>query len=178
VFEQLEDLELPGFFLQRCTVQCLAHPRESEHPLVLLAGNLANVIDRVEPFGRPPGYFGVRFRFPPKPQQRESGAGEAQEDFVSVRFETYAKEPSLIWMEVRASYVNPATLSDIDTICANMEITYGFLTNQCVRFLEQFDIKIDDEEQEGDNGGMDESGNGEDGGEGHPPNGDQRDEQD
>lgn len=55
-------VEVPEFFLQRCKIQCLAQPHNSVGSLPLLAGGVANVFERIDPFERPPCHFGVRFR--------------------------------------------------------------------------------------------------------------------
>ena len=65
VLSALSEEEVPPIFLQECRMQCLAQPSNAQSPLVLLASRVARVYDHIEPFGRPPAFFGVRFRFPP-----------------------------------------------------------------------------------------------------------------
>lgn len=64
VLRALKD-HCPPFFLQRCKVHCLSQPNVTPNPLGILASRIGNVGDKVDPFGRPPTFFGVRFRFQP-----------------------------------------------------------------------------------------------------------------
>jgi hypothetical protein len=61
-----------AFFVQRCKVQCLAQPNVTRNPLGILASRIGNISDKIAPFGRPPAFFGVRFRFQPwSPEEDE-----------------------------------------------------------------------------------------------------------
>lgn len=170
VLRGLDPNEVPPFFIQQCKVQCLAQPANSENSLMLLAARVANVYTAVDPFERPPLFFGVRFRFPPvvieqekvKPiGEKEDGSGlesgqsevvpeegeakevprKVMEGFVTVRFETYAEDISQVWMEVTAAYPQTERLLT-PRIAANISDTYQFL-EKSKRFLDQFDTPHD-----------------------------------
>jgi hypothetical protein len=145
------EVEVPEFFLQRCKIQCLAQPYNSTGSLPLLAGGVANVLERIDPFERPPCHFGVRFRFPPaeivdqEGEEGEEGEVRTHRNFATVRFETYEADPAMVWMEVASEYMlypNEIALADDRKITAHVQETYDFLTQQCVHFLNQFDIEL------------------------------------
>jgi hypothetical protein len=71
----------PPFLVQRCKVQCLSQPNVTRNPLQILASRIGNVGDKIGPFGRPPAFFGVRFRFQPwsPPDEDEDEADEEHE---------------------------------------------------------------------------------------------------
>jgi hypothetical protein len=168
----------PVFYVQRTRIQCLAQPH-THNALFLLAGRVANVIAKVEPFGRPPGLFGIRFRFLPYDGPQEEGDGEGDptaeveaaseaatdqseeydepfkepaEGFVSVRMEMYEEDPSQILIEVSCvhPFTEPITLGDLDKICANIRDTHSFVLEKCKRFLDQFDNNDDEGDEEDD----------------------------
>lgn len=144
----------PGMFSQKCTIQCVSKPQGSEHSILLLAGRVSNVLDKIEPFGRPPAFFGMRFRFPPyhKADSGESDleadeddgdeAGESdRHDFVSVRFETWSKDVEQVFMEITAVnfFREEIGIDESGDIVQNIRDAYSFLTEKCVAFLNQFD---------------------------------------
>jgi len=166
--------EVPPFFVQQCKVECLAQPSNVENSLVLLAARAACVYDSIEPFARPPSHFGIRFRFQPtavvetgtiehhdseniadqpseaKTENQDKSLERVRqiEGFVAVRFETYAKDVSQVWMEVTASYPaadRPYLLSDTTKMANNIRETHQFLVDRSKRFLDQFDTKSDDD---------------------------------
>jgi hypothetical protein len=143
--------------------------------------------DKIAPFGRPPTFFGVRFRFAPwrpgedaddedgeneagdenalesaAPQADPPTAGEAApvdsgnesgaiqqveegRGFVTVRFEPYSEDPSQVWIEVAANYIapEPIRLDDLSIVEQNILETCRFSTDNCKRFLDQFDPQVD-----------------------------------
>jgi len=137
--------QFPPVVSQRCRMQCLPQPHEVGGSLTLLAEKLSHVKDAIEPFERPPSFFGVRFRFGPALIATENGAITEHEGFVTVRFETYSNDPSQVWMEVLAQYVPlvqenaPATLESVALFQANIQNAYEFLTEKCKAFLDQYD---------------------------------------
>lgn len=148
------EVEVPCFFLQRCRIQCLAQPHNRDGSLALLAGGVANVLEQIEPFERPPCHFGVRFRFPPTTvATTDSGQEQTHHNFATVRFETYARDPRQVWMEVASEYLlvpEGLKLADTGRISEHIRQSYDFLTNQCVKFLNQFDVETpkDDDYEE------------------------------
>ena len=69
--------------------------------------------------------------------------------FMTLRFETYEKNPELVLMEVAAEFRsfterNVFTRDDIDTLGENIRDTYRFLERRCPKFLAQFDRPLDD----------------------------------
>jgi len=176
--------DVPPFFMQECKLQCLAQPANVSNSLELLAKNVANVYESIEPFQRPPHQFGVRFRFPPvviesvTPAPSSEGDSEVVEadanskvqladpatigegaktlgSYVTARFETFAEDMSLVWMEVTASYPQlerPLRLTDKSRIAENIRETHMFLTDKCKRFLDQFDIAATDDTTSGTEG--------------------------
>ena len=148
-------------------MRCLAQPANST-PLELLANRVASVYEQIEPFERPPSYFGVRFQFQPAilvPRSESEGSEEPEDStaietvdesdeegperpvempgHITLRLETYARDPSQVWMEAKAFYpqaVRPIFLTDLDRIAANIRHTYNFLTSNCKRFLDQYDF--------------------------------------
>ena len=140
VTDAIDGLVVPPFFLQRCRIHCLSQPGVGSS-LELLAGKVANVKEPIEPFERPPSFFGVRFRFGPAVVDAD-GNEETHENFASVRFETYSEDPSQVWMEVAATYLFvpvPATLEDTAHVMEHIQESYEFLTERCKAFLDQFD---------------------------------------
>src|SRR5208283_940870 len=129
--------------------RCVAKPQKSNHSVNLLAGKVTNVLNAIDPFKRPPMFFGLRFRFPPvQVVQHEEGAEDDLEDkpdFIAVRFETYAKDINQVWIEVNAMNVFPNVIdvTDVEKIRANIQSAYSFLTNECIDFLDQFDERAD-----------------------------------
>jgi hypothetical protein len=173
--------DAPPSFMQRCTIRCLAQPNNVPDSRKLLAGEVANVMDAIGPFGRPPSFFGVRFRFSPHfevenslPEQEgndpaafpvqeseaekeaEGTVKEVHKGFLTVRFETYSKDPKQVWIEVAASYPGVFHVGDLEEITANVRETYNFLVENCKGFLDQFDKPKDkegDDEPEEKKGG-------------------------
>ncbi len=136
----------PPIFGQQCVIRCLAKPVAIQHSIDLLAGKVSNVLNAIEPFGRPPAFFGIRFRFPPvtisDPDGPDDAEPEEREDFVSLRFETWAQDIEQVWMEISAAKVfdNPIDVTETEKIAANFREAYEFLTEKGVGFLNQFDI--------------------------------------
>ncbi|MCY2953288.1 MAG: hypothetical protein NTU53_15110 [Planctomycetota bacterium] len=64
ILEQLGPIAGP-IVSQRCVVRCTGQPNNQSDSLFLLANGVANVLEPIDPFGRPPSFFGVRFRFAP-----------------------------------------------------------------------------------------------------------------
>lgn len=153
----------PGpFFGQRCVIRCTAQPNRSPDSLHLLAGKLGNVLTTIDPFGRPPSFFGVRFRFqphdgqghaddaeagePPPRKKRNKRKAEAIEHkgFLTVRFETYSQDMKKVWMEVDGQYLEEIIQAqNIAEVSENIRRTYRFITENSKAFLDQFD-KADD----------------------------------
>jgi hypothetical protein len=124
--------DAPPSFMQRCTIRCLAQPNNVPDSRKLLAGEVANVMDAIGPFGRP------------------------HKGFLTVRFETYSKDPKQVWIEVAASYPGVFHVGDLEEITANVRETYNFLVENCKGFLDQFDKPKDkegDDEPEEKKGG-------------------------
>jgi hypothetical protein len=155
------NVEPPPVLTQRCKINCLSQPHESESPIELLAKRLARVVDKIEPFGRPPAFFGVRFRFPPasfmedgedKSEQGKEDDSQT-EDFSAVRFETYSEDQSKVWMEVSSNRFFQSLLDvsgdGLGEIESGIRTSYRFLTENCKDFLDQFDVK---KQNEGDGG--------------------------
>ncbi len=166
------DETYPPIIVQRCKIQCLSQPHKSANSLELLAGKVARVLDKIDPFERSPSFFGVRFRFMPQglfeaegneegeaaareQEQKNQGRELAQksragDSFVMMRFETYAQDLSMVWMEVAATYpvLPPIEVANGARIGDNIEQTYRFLTEKGKRFLEQFDQASSDKEKE------------------------------
>jgi hypothetical protein len=173
VLSGLERDDVPLFFLQQCKQQSLAQPANARTPLELLAKRMSRVYEAVEPFERPPSHFGLRFQFEPvmivadedrspaniadahlheevagneltTNDSTPDGAGiRACDGFITVRFETYEKDLSQVWMEATASYLQteqPLRHTELDRITSNILSTYTFLTDKCKRFLDQFDV--------------------------------------
>lgn len=143
-------VDVPKFFSQRCKIHCLSQPHNSPDALRLLAGGVANVFERIQPFERPPCHFGVRFRFPPAAIVIKNGEGETTQthgNYATVRFETYEDDPTRVWMEVASEYLlypNEIGLDDSDKVTEHIRHSYDFLTDQCVQFLNQFDEALSD----------------------------------
>jgi hypothetical protein len=160
VLGMLKEEEVPPFFIQQCKIQCLAQPNHSENSLILLARRVSRVYESVAPFGRPPSQFGVRFRFPAITLDEADNQTELQQtktvdaliehprpektmkqNVLNVRFETYPKDISLVWMEVTAAYPleQPLWLRDANKIAANIQESHEFLADKSMKFLGQFD---------------------------------------
>lgn len=153
VADEIPDYAVPPFFVQRCRVNCLSQAMASGSSLELLAARVANVMEAIKPFERPPSFFGVRFRFPPVVLEAEGAQGAAFENFASVRFETYSEDPSQVWMEVAATHPLMhvgATLNEPERVIANIVESYEFLTLRCKAFLDQFDTPDEQPSQEAD----------------------------
>lgn len=162
----LREEHIQPFYIQRCRIHCLTQPHNCENSIRLLASRVANVFGSIQPFERPPSFFGVRFRFEPMVisalPESDSGQGDTTEGqeiaeeagileesesriecegYVSLRFETYEKDISQVWMEVAAAYPQdtPLTVANTQPITENIRKTYTFLTEKSKRFLDQFD---------------------------------------
>ncbi|MHC4399593.1 MAG: hypothetical protein ACYTG0_07930 [Planctomycetota bacterium] len=153
VTDEIDDYDVPPFFLQRCRIHCLSQPLGTGSSLDLLASRVANVKEPIAPFQRPPSFFGVRFRFGPVILETDEDENTHIENFASVRFETYEEDPSQVWMEVATTYPLvhvPPMLGDAERIVANIRESYEFLAMRCKEFLDQFDTREEDRDQEGD----------------------------
>ena len=69
--------------------------------------------------------------------------------YMTLRFETYEKDPGLVLMEAAAEFRaftdrNVFARDNIDTLAANIRETYRFLETRCPKFLAQFDHPLDD----------------------------------
>ncbi len=146
---------IPPVFTQRVCVQTVVQPSEVPDSLDLLAGKAARVLDLIDPFRRPPSYFGIRFRFIPHEPDNENGEeppfdgwDEAQDDFVTLRFETWSNDPSYVWIEVSSSRILSGAIDldehGTDRVCQNIARTYDFLQKNAIDFIGQFDRKDDD----------------------------------
>jgi hypothetical protein len=138
------NLQPPPVFFQKCRIRCLSQPGFHES-LNLLAGKIGHVIDRTVVFGRPPQYFGVRFRFPPVRMETDSGEPEEHENFSVIRFETYSDDPKQIWMEIAATHffrqpIDVCEEGELRHISDRVSSSYKFLTDKCIAFLNQFDV--------------------------------------
>ena len=152
--KQIKTDEIAPIFAQRCIFRCLVKPK-SKNSISLLAGKVSNVLKAIGPFERPPQFFGVRFRFPPVKIGQEAGENgnedvEEKHDFVSVRFETWAKDVDQVWIEVNATYFfeDPIGVDDAARIAGNIQDAHRFLTEKCINFLKQFDEMPEPEEDE------------------------------
>ncbi|HWE00897.1 MAG TPA: hypothetical protein VG326_00705 [Tepidisphaeraceae bacterium] len=171
--------DMVPFFVQRCTMRFLSQPHGSKDAIQLLAGKLANVYDKIAPFGRPPSYFGVRFRFAPaievelEDDDSEGSTGgdspessfsrnamrvERDDDesgpvihkgFITLRFESYSGDHRQIWIEVAAQYPDPVMVNAMDEVERNIRHTYDFVNDKAKRFLEQFDAMPNPETEDG-----------------------------
>ena len=70
---------------------------------------------------------------------------ESDNAHMNLRFETYGKDVSLVWMEAAAEFRafnqhGVFTLNDIGRIGDNIRDTYRFLSERCTKFLEQWDV--------------------------------------
>jgi hypothetical protein len=163
VLGALEEDEIPPFFMQRVRIQCLCDVSGCNGAVDLLAGKVANVFSAIEPFRRPPRFFGIRFRFPPvsiitAPESVVDSDGsdddtiieraikegrlEEKAGFVTLRMETHAKDINQVWMELAGTYPHldePMALADMRKITRNIQSAYEFLTNNAIEFLNQFD---------------------------------------
>ena len=143
-------------FTQRCKINCLSQPNEVS-PLDLLASRMSVVKEEIEPFGRPPAFFGVRFRFPPVTivEDDEETIAEELEDYCVVRFETYSDDQSKVWMEVASSRLFKSAVDFSDDgqqiVEAGIRCAYKFLSENCKNFLDQFDKR--DSPESGENHG-------------------------
>lgn len=147
--------DCPPIFYQKCEVECLAQPHVSNDSLVLLAGVVSNVANKIGPFGRPPSFFGVRFRFAPynkdedeDEDQKDWVSDEDHSGFITARFETYSKDRSMVWIEVVSSNPCKEIISpkNLDTAKENILSTSRFAQERCIAFLNQYD----DEESDGE----------------------------
>lgn len=140
-------------FVQKCKVHCLVQLPGEVNAVEFLASKVANVYDKISRFGRPPAHFGVRFRFPPVTGNAEipednpdegRGAEDAEiiekRGFCTLRFESYHKNLSQIWVEAASIYpLSPALdLENISQVKENIVETYNFVSEECKGFLEQF----------------------------------------
>jgi len=167
--------DFPPFFIpQLCKIQCLSQPNNCENAVDLLGGKVANVLGSIDPFERPPSYFGVRFRFsavdlhevqgdadadlneeggesepvadvPQETKPPDQAQATEHESYVTLRFETYDKDVTQVWMEAAAVYPLLIPVGDLDKVEYNIRETYRFLTMKAKKFLDQYDQPHDEE---------------------------------
>ena len=133
----------------------MAQPHGTEDSLKLLAGCVSNVGDKTVPFGRPPSFFGVRFRFAPYNKEEETQDWVSNEDhsgFITARFETYSKDRPMVWIDVVSSnpckeIISPTNLSPVRE---NILSTSRFAQERCIAFLNQYDEESDSDNNEED----------------------------
>ncbi len=148
--------ENPPVFGQRITARSIWKPTKCPNPLVLLAGNASRVIDMIDPFNRPPSFFGMRFRFTPADEEDlkafERSGGAAKHDFLTVRYEIYSDDTEYIWIEVESQrYFSEFTdITKTEEIAKNISETHEFMTNNGIEFLEQFDVAPPPDEEDGE----------------------------
>lgn len=163
--------DCPPIFFQKCEIRCLAGVTNAKSALHLLARGAANVYNKIQPFKRPPSYFGLRFRFQPVTEEDledDAEQGLIESDFVGVtdegvpdidsigqsyvvaRFETYSQDRTQVWIEVVASYPcqKPITPENLKPIRDNITSAYNFATKQCLEFLDQWDVPRGDSEDQ------------------------------
>jgi hypothetical protein len=146
----------PPMFSQRCRIQSLWKPIHGYPPLILLSHFAANVGDKVDPFGRPPSFFGLRFRFTPADDEdvqrlQDAFPGmEAKHDFVTVRYEVYSADVDFVWIEVASTRFFQIDITDSELIQQNIREAYNFVTKNAVEFLEQFDHSPPDDDGDSD----------------------------
>lgn len=148
--------DCPPIFYQKCEVECLVQPHGTQNPLELLAGCVSNVADRIGPFGRPPSYFGVRFRFEPYNEDEDEDSQDwvSDEDhsgFITARFETYSKDRRMVWIDVVSSnpcreIISPGNLTPAKE---NIFSASRFAQEKCIAFLNQYDEENGQRNQRG-----------------------------
>ncbi len=161
-------------FSQRCRIRCTAQPANCTDSIDLLAGKLANALTTITPFGRPPSFFGVRFRFapatqmqpqPPKEQGTEVASPEEAKTprgkkkpkkkqevhhrgFYTLRFETFGDDIKKVWIETDSVFIEDVIeTSDHGAVSHNIRETHAFATENAKKFLDQFDKKDGDDIQ-------------------------------
>jgi hypothetical protein len=144
--------ECAPIFGQKCTIRSIAKPQKSKHSVNLLAGKVTNVLNAINPFKRPPQFFGLRFRFPPvrfvsseNEEKNEESEEDEKPDFIAVRFETYGRDIDQVWIEVTTMNIfpNAIEITETEKIRANIQSAHSFLTTECIDFLNQFDERSD-----------------------------------
>jgi hypothetical protein len=144
------------FITQRSLFRCTAQPHNAPDSLELLANRLAQVYEAIQPFERPPSFFGVRFRFGPQiiEDEEEENAEKPKQDPVihrgyrTLRFETYSRDIKSVWMELAAQDLLERIAEgaeSIKEIVANLRESHGFLTKKAKNFLDQFDTPNSEE---------------------------------
>jgi hypothetical protein len=74
-----------------------------------------------------------------------SKLNESDDAYMTLRFETYSKDISYVWMEASAEFRafnrrGVFTSADIDRLGDNIGDTYRFLSERCIKFLDQWDV--------------------------------------
>ena len=115
------------------------------------------MIDKIDPFKRPPSFYGMRFRFAPANEEDLKAfdnvpGGPVKDDYLTVRYEIYSDDTSYIWIEVesRRYFTEFMDISKTDEIAKNIRETHEFMKNNGVAFLEQFDLPPDEEDGDDD----------------------------
>jgi hypothetical protein len=154
---------VPFFVVQRCTMRFLVQAHGSNDVIILLAKKIANVYDKIDPFGRPPSHFGIKFRFGPgiinddeednsgsetddeKPNEKQATESPPviHKNFITLRFESYGRNPHQVVIDVDAHYPEPIEPHELEKIAQNIRETYNFVNDNAVKFLNQFDTKDD-----------------------------------
>jgi hypothetical protein len=82
----------------------------------------------------------------PEPGGESSLQEENTGNFVTVRFELYEADPSQMWIEVATNYFvrEPIMLDDLALVEKNIMHTFQFATENCKKFLDQFDPPVTD----------------------------------
>ena len=79
----------------------------------------------------------------------QSASNLSDDAFMTLRFETYSKDITQVWIEAAAEFrafteKGVFTSRDIERMGENIKDTYRFITERCVKFLEQFDQPHDE----------------------------------
>lgn len=122
------------FTAQVVTIRTLINPRNFRDSRSYLKQGMFGFGDETTDFEREPQLFGLRLVFPPS--QEEPNA-------FTLRVESFANDPRSIFLENQGSFGPTMLARGTEGLSGCIEETYKFLTERALRFLENFDVRLE-----------------------------------
>ncbi len=129
---ELENLQV--FTARIVTIRTLINPRNFGDSRAFLKHGVFGLDKETEAFGREPQLLGMRFVFTPTQDQPNA---------FTLRVESFANDPRSVFLENQGSFGPTRIAGGLDEVAQAIQETYGFLTEHALRFLENFDVRLE-----------------------------------